>query len=126
MDLDNKLVELFISFVSYRKVGFAIQINSYHLTQKQHKVSSVRAKLTILLMKHVINKENLVLSTAYSTLIQSSTKLTYDMTYKMTDISHFSYEENNAVDIFEQVIRQVKETVLFNTSMCISKLIKER
>ncbi|KAG2237045.1 hypothetical protein BDF21DRAFT_20506 [Thamnidium elegans] len=46
-----------------------------------------------------------LLSTAYITLIQPSSKLQYDMCYK-SNISHCS-STDNAVDVFEQVIRQL-------------------
>ncbi|CAO3615266.1 unnamed protein product [Mucor hiemalis] len=47
-----------------------------------------------------------LLSTAYNTLIQPSSRLNYDMNRKSYHLSHCTYE-NNAVDIFEQVIRQL-------------------
>lgn len=57
--------------------------------------------------KSCLTSNTLVLSTAYNTLIQPSTKLSYDMKYKAMDVTQFACEENNAVDVFEQVIRQV-------------------
>ncbi|KAI9354937.1 hypothetical protein BD770DRAFT_391734 [Pilaira anomala] len=47
-----------------------------------------------------------LLSTAYKTLVQPSSKYQYDMTYKSSLTSYYSPTEN-AVDIFEQVIRQL-------------------
>jgi hypothetical protein len=56
---------------------------------------------------------------AYNTLIQPSTKLNYDMSKKTTDLSHYTYEDNlNAVDIFEQVIRQVINAFFCKMYVC--------
>ncbi|GAN09149.1 hypothetical protein MAM1_0247d08671 [Mucor ambiguus] len=49
-----------------------------------------------------------VLSTAYNTLSQPTKKLTYDTHQRSAGLDHYtSYcSEDNAVDIFQQVIRQ--------------------
>jgi hypothetical protein len=50
-----------------------------------------------------------VLSTAYNTLSQPTKKLTYD-THQRSGLDQYTNfcSEDNAVDIFQQVIRQVK------------------
>jgi hypothetical protein len=67
----------------------------------------------MLLQMYLKSFSTIVLSTAYNTLSQPSKKLTYDTHQKFSDLSQYTpcCSEDNAVDIFQQVIRQVKYRV---------------